>query len=192
MRFLGLVLGLFLFASQANAAIILTIGSGSFAQDSGVQFVDVFARSDAAELTDFLVADFNLGGASFNSPAAGTFGFAGAIGAGNLQGTSSFLVDGSDATGRTSNLSLDFTAPQLFPNADTLIARLAINTNGAAAGTFNITGANFATLAGVNTVNAGSFSIITAVPEPTSMALVGLVFGGIAGRRALKRFRKVA
>ena len=183
-------MGLFLFASQANAAVILSFGTGTFEQNSGVQFVDVFARATAPETTSSFVADFTLGGARFDSPVAGTFGFAGSIGAGFLDPASSFTVDSIDP--RVAYLNLDFATPQALPSVNTLIARLGIQTNAASLGTFNISADNVATPAGLGSAAAGSFTIITAVPEPTSMALVGLVFGGFAGRRAMKRFRKVA
>lgn len=187
MRILGMVLALVAFASQANADVILSIGSGTFAADSGLQTINIFARSTTAESTDFLVADFRIEAGTLGTP-AGTFGGAGFIGAGNLQGTSSFLRDAGDS--RVGNLSLDFTALQALPTVDGLLATLSINTAGLAAGTYTIVGENFATLAGNNNVSNGSFTIITAVPEPTSMALLGIAAGGLAVRRVWNKRRK--
>jgi len=174
MRILGLFLGLAVICSNANAAIILTIGTGSFPVGSGTVSIDVFARSTASESTDFLNGDIRLNAnglqGRFTPGSSGTFGGAGFLGAGNLNASSSFFPN----VNRTSaNLNLDFNVAQLFPATDQRIATLSIDTTGVGIGTYIITGANFATLAGTTSSVNGSFTLVTAVPEPSTFLLLG-------------------
>ena len=62
MRILGLLLGLAVFCSNASATIIVSFSGGQFATDSGVQKINVFARSTAADSTTLFTADFALEG----------------------------------------------------------------------------------------------------------------------------------
>jgi hypothetical protein len=189
MRILGLLLGLVVICSNASAEIIMTIGSGTFNAGAGPVSIDVFARSTAGnESALAFIADFRLAtqGKFANPP--GTFGGLGFIGAGNINGpSSSFTIDPADSTNRTANLSLDFVSNQLFGSTDQRIATLSIDTTGVAAGTYNVLGLNFDTgSGGAHRVNNGSFTI-TAVPEPTSIALLSVVVGGLLGSRAMRR-----
>lgn len=188
MRILGLLLGLAVICSNANAAIIMTIGSGAGNLGAGPISIDVFARSTAGnESALAFVTDFQLATqGKFGAP-VGTFGLAGFLGAGNINGANSSLgLDPADATNRTANFSLDFTANQLFGAADQRIATLNIDTTGVAAGTYAINGIGFDTgSGGAHTVFNGSFTI-SAVPEPTSIALLSVVVGGVFGRRVLR------
>lgn len=173
-----------LISRPLNAAIVLIVGSGTFAPDSGLQPIDILVRSDAANTSLFLTADFQLSAGVFPTT-AGVFGQAGMVGAGNIQDppASQFVSAGNNSA----TLSLDFTNAQLFPATDTLLGRMFINTNGVATGTYNIQVTSFSTQASSNSVN-GSFTIST-VPEPGSLCLVGL-----ASLWALRRgrARKVA
>ncbi len=191
MRILGLLLGLAVICSNANAAILLSIGNngngGSFAAGSGPISVDVFVRSTAAESSQGLEVSFNLLNGGAFSPVPGAFN-AGFFGAGNITAAGSSFVR-SNAT--TSVLSIEFTASQLFPAADARIATLSIDTTGLAAGTYGISTTGFFTEAFVNTAPGGTFSIVSAVPEPTSIALLGVVIGGVFGRRVLKSRKRI-
>lgn len=193
MRILGLLLGLAVICSNANAAIIMTISTGStFNVGAGPISIDVFAKTDGlagGNTSDVVIADFGLTQGSF-SAVAGTFGEAGFLGAGNFQGTSFLGRDPADATNRTVNLSLDFTNPQLFPSSDQRLATLNIDTTGLAAGTYNVfvVPGSLATQGGTtSSFSNGSFTLISAVPEPTSIALLSVVVGGVLGRKVLRR-----
>lgn len=73
-----------------------------------------------------------------------------------------------------------------------LYSVLTLDTTGVALGTYSITldslNANDSALGGIVTVGSSVSYTITAVPEPTSIALIGLV-GGVVGFR---RWRKMA
>ena len=189
MRILGLLLGFAVICSNANPAIIMTIGSGTFTAGAGPISIYVFERSTAGnESALAFIADFQLATSGTFSNPPGTFGGLGFLGAGNINGaTSSLTIDAADLTNRTANLSLDFVNNQLVGGTDQRIATLSINTTGVAAGTYNILGLNFDTgSGGAHQVNNGSFTI-TAVPEPTSIALLSAVVCGLVGRRAMRR-----
>lgn len=108
-----------LVASPARADIVLTVGTDTFVQDSGVQTLNVVARSDAADTPTGFAVDFQLTAGTFDTP-PGTFGQAGMIGAGNLNPVSAFVGGGT----QDAALSMDFSVAQLFPASDTLIATL--------------------------------------------------------------------
>jgi hypothetical protein len=190
MRILGLLLGLAVICSNANAAIIMTIGTATANAGAGTISIDVFARSTLGnESALAFVTDFQLATqGKFGAP-VGTFGGAGFLGAGNINAaTSSLGLDPTDATNRTANFSLDFVANQLFGSTDQRIATLNIDKTGVAAGTYAINGLNFDTgSGGQHTVVNGSFTIVSAVPEPTSIALLSVVVGGAMGRKVLRR-----
>lgn len=158
-----------LLSQPVSAAIVLIVGSGSFAPNSGVQAVDILVHSDAADNSLFLTADFQLAAGVF-PVAAGEFGQAGMVGVGNIQDppASQFISAGNNSA----TLSLDFTNVQPFPATDTLIGRMFIDTTGVAEGTHNIQVTSFATQVASSSVN-GSFTI-TAVPEPSSLCLMGI------------------
>ena len=65
-----------LVASPARADIVLTVGTDTFVQDSGVQTLNVVARSDAADTPTGFAVDFQLTAGTFDTP-PGTFGQAG-------------------------------------------------------------------------------------------------------------------
>ncbi|MCY2977367.1 MAG: PEP-CTERM sorting domain-containing protein [Planctomycetota bacterium] len=189
MRILGLLLGLAVICSNANAEIIMTIGSGTISSGAGPISIDVFARSTAGTESAFaFIADFRLATQGKFSNPPGTFGGLGFLGAGNINGpSSSFTIDAADSTNRTANLSLDFVSSQLFGSTDQRIATLSIDTTGVGAGTYNILGLNFDTgSGGAHRVNNGSFTV-SAVPEPTSIALLSVVAVGVLGRKVLRR-----
>lgn len=163
-----------------SAGVVLKVGSGTFAPNSGIQAIDVLVSSDASDNTLFLIADFQLAAGVF-PVAAGTFGQPGMVGFGNIQDppASQFVSAGNNSA----TLSLDFTNAQPIPAADTLIARMFIDTTGVAIGTYAIQVTSLSTQVGGSSVN-GSFTI-SPVPEPSSLSLLG-----IAGLFALRR-RKI-
>jgi hypothetical protein len=158
-----------LISQPAHAAIVLAIGSGSFAPNSGVQPIDILVRSDSGDTSLFLTADFQLAAGVFPAT-AGVFGQPGMVGSGNIQDppASQFVSAGNNSA----TLSLDFTNAQLFPATNTLLGRMFIDTTGLAQGTYSIQVTSFATQVASSSTN-GSFTITT-VPEPGSLCLVGM------------------
>ena len=148
---------------------MLTAGTATFQLNSGVNPVDIFVRSDAADSTLFLTADFELSAGVF-PVAAGIFDQAGMVGFGNIQAppSSQFVSAGNNSA----TLTLDFTDPQLLPAVDTVLARMFIDTSGLGEGTYNIVVTSLAAQGPISSVN-GSFTI-TAVPEPSSLCLLGV------------------
>jgi hypothetical protein len=171
---------------SASADIVLTAGTATFQINSGVKSVDILVRSNAADTSLFLIADFELAAGVFPTT-AGEFGQAGMLGVGNIQfpPASQFVSTGDNKA----TLSLDFTNPQLFPDVDTVLARMFIDTTGLAIGTYEIRVTSSATEVTTSTVN-GSFTI-AAVPEPGSLCFLGVASLCLLGRyRALNSNRK--
>lgn len=169
-------------SQAASAALVLTVGTDTFAPNSGIRAIDVLVRSNAADTSLFLTADFQLSAGVFPAT-AGVFGEVGMVGAGNIQDppASQFVSAGNNSA----TLSLDFTSAQLFPAADTLLARMFIDTTGLATGTYAIQVTAFASqVVGSSTVN-GSFTISN-VPEPSALCLVGVA--SLYALRRRKRF----
>ena len=193
---LSLALCWAVFTSSAGAAIIFTFGAPqTFVTNSGIRSINVFANSTlaAGESTGITIgADFVLGGgAIFNGPNAGTFGGATFLGTGNIIGiTSTFNRDDEGGNLNVGNLNMVFVNPQnIFPD-QTPLATLLVDTTGLAVGNYTInTTLGFTQFGGI--ANAASSFNITAIPEPTSMALIGLAIGGIFGRRVFSK-RKAA
>lgn len=208
--FLSVALCWAIFSAPAGAAILFSFGAPrTFEADTGIQQITVFANSTigAGENIPTIGADFFLTAGSgtgtpvFNAPNAGLFGgtISGGpengltrLGDGNINTTanaSSFDRDTVDPSVGTLNLTFQ-NLNQTVSNAPTPLATLLINTAGLGAGTFNISVQNG--FAGANNIPiANGQFIITAVPEPTSMALLGVVIGGVAGRRFFRRKKAV-
>lgn len=188
--FVGLVL-----CSATQADIILTIGSGTFEQNSGIQSIDVNARTTAGDELVGLTAFFQLQGGIFEEP-PGAFGQSGMIGSGNINATgSTFSREPSDPM--AANLSIEFIAPQPFPASDTLLARLDFDVNGLTPGNYQLSFlASFANGGNITTQNInGGFTITSsaAVPEP-GHAVVLLISGlsVFGGRRLMVRRQQLA
>ncbi len=82
---MGLIFSVGPIANSAFANIILTFGSASFFENSGVQTIDIFARSDSSDSALGVVAQFQLAAGKF-PVIAGTFNQDGFIGFGNIVG----------------------------------------------------------------------------------------------------------
>ena len=191
MKFIGGVLGLLagfvMFASSANAAIVLSVVSPGAPVTAGTLLnVNVLALGNAADSGIVTTADFSLSGGIFTGPNAGTFGLTGMIGNGNINAAgSSFLRDPGNSS--LANLSIEFNTSQLFPAGDQLFATLAIDTTGLAGGTYNINITNADLDGNPGTFSGGTFTI-TAVPEPTSILTAGFGLVGLwYGRRRMKK-----
>lgn len=195
--------------ASATAAIVLSFGAPqTFNADSGVQQITVFASSTlgGGENIPTIGADFFLsrgtgtGTPVFNAPNAGLFGGTivggpdnglARLGDGNINTTanaSSFDRDTVDPSVGTLNLTFQ-NLNQAVTSAPTPLATLLINTNGLGTGSFNISAENgFFGANSIPTVS-GTFNI-TAVPEPTSIALLTVAIGGVFGRKVLRRRTK--
>ena len=193
MRIVFLLAFSVMLVSSAKAGIVLTIVNKSFDSDSGVQLIDVFARTSnpTTETTKSISADFTLSRGVFvennngfgfasgiNPPASekrtGIVGSAGMLAAGNIFGGSFFVFDSSDP--KFAVLSLDLIADQPVTVTDQRLLQLTVNVNGLAPGNYGID------VAGGTNVVGGTFGFsITAVPEPGSLLLlstVGIAIGG--------------
>jgi len=185
---------LFATSSQLMAGIITTIGSREFIQGSGAGFglIPVSIFSDGTDNIVNFEMSFTTDSGTANAFAVvpGDFGSVGTYfnASPNLTGWdntgSLFSSDGTTVTvgfgsAAVAGILIDGTARQLL--------WLPVNTS--LLGTFTLVGTSL----GVNDptfgsdlstqINSGSFTV-TAVPEPTSMALVGLIgLGSVAVRR---------
>ncbi len=171
-----------LLAQAASAAIFVTADNVVFQENSGIRPVDIFIRSNASDSSLFLSVDFQISAGTI-PVTAGEFDLNGMVGQGNIQAppASLFVGNGTDI----STLSLDFTNAQLFPDVDTVIARMFIDTTGLAVGVYDINVLGVASQAGGSGVN-GTFTI-SAVPEPSTFALVGLTAFSLVGIRRRNR-----
>jgi hypothetical protein len=165
--------------SQGLADLQITTNSGSFLQDSGVQTLNVLAKSDAADELISLTVDIQLSDGDF-AFVPGQYDVPGYIGAGNIDAfpSSDFQRDGTDFS--LAYLSLDFNVAQLLPSTYGTLANLSFNVNGLAPGNYSI---NFLypdaqAIGGPVNVQtfSGGFSIYAAVPEP-STGLTSVVLG---------------
>lgn len=183
---IGSLIGALVLSPSADAALVLVVQSpvSDFSTNTGIQYINVFASGDGmgSDSGLSLIADFSLPvGVSFESPIAGIYGDLGYIGNGNLfTGGSSFLRDPSNAN--LANLSIEFTATQSFSPSGQLLAKIAINTDGLAAGTYEIN-IDYSDLEGVAGTNTGAtFNVI---PEPGSLTLIAAF--GVLGIWVRKR-----
>ena len=197
MRLVSSVFFVIVISQFAHADVIdLTIESGlSFEQSSGIQFIDVFATwngSQSAPFGDGFSADFLLsrvgsgpavafsseGPTSNDLTPTGRIGMPSSLGVTQLRITSALAFPVSDPS--LAILNLNFLGSIQMPSTTTLVARLSVDTNTLAPGTFSIAAENpsFGTFTGFNVSNGG-FSI-TAVPEPSSLLLTAGVAVGTA------------
>lgn len=187
---LSLVVAFGMFASSGNAALILSFENPTtFIPNGGIQSINVFARSSlpAGESVSTIGADFTLGGgAVFNTPNAGTFGGAGFTGFGNINpGGSSFDRETAVGSANVGYLSITFqNFAQQFTNTPTPFATLLVNP--LSLQSFSISATNV--FAGADSLGNASI-VATAVPEPTTLAMLAIV--GVAGmaRIAMRRRR---
>jgi hypothetical protein len=184
------LLALFAFSTASRADIIATVDNETFAQNSGVQTVNVVFRSTNTTDTLFSFStDFSLEAGIFDTT-PGTFGNPGDYGEGNIDEASEFLRDPEDL--QSAVLTLEFNSAETMPIADATIARLAIDTTGVGPGTYAINIFNPFTQDGdgvdiPSTAVGGSFTI-SAVPEPTSLAVLSIgCIGSVLTRRRHRR-----
>jgi len=193
-------------ASQSQAGLIFTAVAGTQVGENIP--LNLFARSTAGEsLFSLDINTIKLSAGTFvqtsptssipNNPSFGSL-FTGTVASANVN-LGSYLAFDPVVDRTLGYLSISYNAAQPIPSSDGLIASWNINTAGISGGTVGLTLAGFiptdSTFANP-TVSfnggdaAGNYTFaVTAVPEPTSMALLAVV--GIVGI-AYRRFRKNA
>ena len=171
-------------SGASQAAIVFTLSPANQSAAAGTPLVfNLFVRSDTVETT--------IDALDVNVVAGAGDGTGGVFSSGTtlLLGSDPFDVLSTPGQAFSTNFQFGGT---LIGLTDTLYGVLTLDTTGVAAGNYNITldslAANDPITAAVPTVGINASYSITAVPEPTSMALVGLI-GGVVGFR---RWRKMA
>jgi len=195
-----------LVASESNAGLIFTAMAGTQVGDN--LSVSLFARATAGE--SLLALDINtikLSAGTFvqtsptsSIPGNPSFGslFAGTVGSANVN-PASYLAFNPVVDPTLGYASISYNVAQPIPAADGLIASWDINTAGITGGTVGLRLADFIPTDNVGnnpTVSfnggdlAGNYTFaVTAVPEPSSMALVAVI--GLVGV-VHRRFRKTS
>lgn len=106
----------------------------------------------------------------------------------NRGGGSSIAIGAGDNT--VANMSLEYNNPQLYPATDTPIGKLRVDITGLVPGAYQIAFTDILASGPTAQVNSplptatGFFTVVSAVPEPTSFALVvGTMLVGCSARR---------
>ena len=205
-QLLGLVFAIALLAQAATAELIFSlspVGSSNIELGSSGSFNVFITSPTAVNVGGFTVSvtTQTTGGAALTG-AAGTFTPASTmsflIGDPNQSWDVAQTVGQAFSTADTGSAGGTGNGNSLLANTPTLLGTLVLDTSGGLVGDYRLAlgdlagnGLNGGFLAGgVNGASNGgalNFSI-TAVPEPTSMALLGVVaFGGVATRFVRKR-----
>jgi hypothetical protein len=179
-------------ASQAAIIFTLTPPAQVVAPDSVASF-ELFIRSseiggeqvDGLESNTIAGAGDGSSGVFINTPANPTETYL------LNQGPVNILDDPGQAF-----TSDTLVGGMLVGNADVLYARLSLSTVGLAEGAYVLTldslAANRPGFGALTTISAGpvSFAVVSAVPEPSTLALFGLVGGATLLRRRFRRTTK--
>ncbi len=176
-------------AKRAFSDVVVTVDTGNFVADSGVQLLDIFVHSTTPLSSDHLIVFFNYtdAGNAFSSP-AGVFGQNGHLGFGNLDPASAFVK----LAGSGSVLNLEFMPLETIPNTQTLLAQFSIDTTGLAPGFYGIGVTSVMASGDPAFTGVGGGYNVTAVPEPGSMAVLGLLGGAAAWKRRRSKAQKAA
>ena len=181
-KFLSLML-LLLFPTTAKSEFILSVDTKTFVQGTGTQLLSIFLTTSDAAPNDFLsdlTAIFTIDQSGEFLPVAGTFSNPGMVAAGNIQPGSTFSNQSGAGFPEVSILNIQFSANQTF-NPGGVLAAFYIDTNAFAVGTYQIEAFSMTSNPSpAITLSDGSFTI-TAVPEPSSLVLVGLAAAGGVG-----------
>lgn len=195
LAFIGLVS-----TSQAAVTFSLSPNNANILQNSNTAVFDVFITSDVNVV---------MGGYSLNVVAGAGDGSGGVFSVGSFdylvgdpgQSWDLLTTPGQAfSTADTGNVGgTGVGGPTLVANVATKLGSLTLNTNGVAAGTYTMsldslsaiqTNGNFIAGGTNGAINGGSitYNVITAVPEPTSLALLAMGgVGAVTGRRFFRR-----
>lgn len=206
LRMLPAVVALFAYAaSTTNAAVVFHIGGGetfSFQQNTGIHSLPIYISSDGADFFD--AVEFFLAGSTPGVVPGNSDGdIVGSVGQAGMVGNAEFAVGSVErALNEYVKLDASFSEAVAVPtNAEPLenrqFASLFIDTSLLSPGTHTFSDAGFINVfrAGNEidaSIIAGNFQI-TAVPEPTSLAFVGLVgLGALVWHRRQAKIRAAA
>lgn len=195
LAFIGLVS-----TSQAAVTFSLSPNNANILQNSNTAVFDVFITSDVNVV---------MGGYSLNVVAGAGDGSGGVFSVGSFdylvgdpgQSWDLLTTPGQAfSTADTGNVGgTGVGGPILVANVATKLGSLTLNTNGVAVGTYTMsldslsaiqTNGNFIAGGTNGAINGGSitYNVITAVPEPTSLALLAMGgVGAVTGRRFFRR-----
>lgn len=195
LAFIGLVS-----TSQAAVTFSLSPNNANILQNSNTAVFDVFITSDVNVV---------MGGYSLNVVAGAGDGSGGVFSVGSFdylvgdpgQSWDLLTTPGQAfSTADTGNVGgTGVGGPLLVANVATKLGSLTLNTNGVAVGTYTMsldslsaiqTNGNFIAGGTNGAINGGSitYNVITAVPEPTSLALLAMGgVGAVTGRRFFRR-----
>ena len=180
-KFLSLML-LLLVPTTAKSEFILSVGTDTFVQGTGTRLLSIFlATSDSApnDVLSDLTVQFAISQGEFQQ-VAGTFSAPGMVATGNTQPGSTFSNQSIAGLPQISILNIQFNGNQTF-NPGGVLAAFFIDANALAVGKYDIEVLNVDSTPGRTiTLSDGSFTI-TAVPEPSSLVLVGLAAAGGVG-----------
>lgn len=185
---LAFLLGTLVMSASSQAAIVFTLSPANQTVAAGTPLsFNLFVRSDTVATTIDALDVNVVAGAGDGTEGVFTSGTT------TLLGSDPFDVTSTAGQAFSTNFQFGGT---LIGTSNFLYGVLTLDTTGVAAGTYTISldslAANDPVNAGVDTVGVNAtYSIITAVPEPTSMALVGLI-GGVVGFRRWRKMKSKA
>lgn len=177
------------FISQPVCAdIVIQIEDQAVSQGTPNAVVDVLIRSDRGDDPIAIAGDFRILNATFSDP-PGAFDQPGFFNAGNYNDASSLLLDPNDAS--LAFMSLDIDTPAAIPDVDAILVQLFVDSASLTPGEYEINLANTLALNSngdvPNTVGVAGTLTITAIPEPSSVFVLGT-----AGATLLMRRRRRA
>jgi hypothetical protein len=181
---LAFLLGTLVMSASSQAAIVFTLSPANQSVNAGTPLVfNLFVKSDTVATTIDALDVNVVAGAGDGTGGVFTSGTT------TLLGSDPFDVLTNPGQAFSTNFQAGGTS---IGTTDVLYGVLTLDTTGVAGGNYTITldslNANDPVNGSIATSGVGAAYSITAVPEPTSMALVGLI-GGVVGFR---RWRKMA
>lgn len=165
--------------------VVIEIADQTVAQGTAGAEIDVLIRSDAGDDPIAISADFQILNAAFLDP-PGIFDQPGFYNQGNYNNASAIQADANNTS--IVAMSLDIDNPIAISASNVLLARLFVDSQGLAPGTYDIDVSNAFVLNSdtstpTTTGVGGTLTIVAAIPEPSSVALGGAVVGLLVMRR---------
>ncbi|MEL6107424.1 MAG: PEP-CTERM sorting domain-containing protein [Planctomycetota bacterium] len=171
--------------SDLRADVVIEIADQTVTQGTVGAEIDVLIRSDAGDDPIAIGADFEILNAAFADP-PGVFDQPGFYNEGNYNSVSAIQADANNTS--IVAMSLDIDNPLAISASNVLLARLFVDSQGLAPGTYDINVSNAFVLNSDGSTPAttgvgGTLTIIAAIPEPSSSAVVGAAIGLLVMRR---------